>query len=163
MTAARRRRKRAWPAGPAPLLALLALAGPIAAATTEHVVVDRNTGLAILGFDPVAYFTDGAALAGKGDFELSFVGAVWRFRNPGNRAAFAADPDVYMPRYGGYDPVGVARGVAVPGDPRLWLLAGHRLYLFYTAEARAAFAASEDATIAAADRNWPAVQLTLSP
>jgi hypothetical protein len=68
-----------------------------------------------------------------------------------------------MPRYGGYDPVGIARGVAVAGDPRLWLLAGQKLYLFYTPEARAAFAATEEATIAAADLNWPAVQLTLSP
>ena len=33
-------------------------------------------------------------------------GAIWRFRNEGNRAAFAADPEVYMPRFGGYDPVG---------------------------------------------------------
>ena len=73
--------------------------------------------------DPLAYFIDGASLRGSDDFEHAYAGAVWRFRNEGNRAAFIADPQVYMPRYGGYDPVGVARGVAVPGDPRLWLVA----------------------------------------
>ncbi len=108
----------------------LAGAGPIAAATTERLVVDRNSGLAISGFDPVAYFTDGRALVGKGEFEQSFAGAVWRFRNTGNRAAFVAAPDVYMPRFGGYDPVGLARGVALAGNPELWLVSGERLLPF---------------------------------
>src|SRR5580692_1174299 len=79
----------------------LGLAGPIGAATTERIVVDRNSGLAISGFDPVAYFTDAQALQGKGEFEQTVAGAVWRFRSAGNSAAFMADPDVYMPRFGG--------------------------------------------------------------
>ena len=41
------------------------------------------------------------------------------------------DPDVYMPQFGGYDPLGVARGVAVAGNPNVWLIAGERLFLFY--------------------------------
>ena len=109
------------PGEPAPAGRLVAvglcLAGPIGAATTERIVVDRNSGLAISGFDPVAYFTDAKPLPGKGEYEQAVAGAVWRFRSAGNRAAFKADPDVYMPRFGGYDPVGVARGVAVPGNP----------------------------------------------
>jgi len=68
-----------------------------------------------------------------------------------------------MPRFGGYDPVAVARGVGVPGDPRLWLIVERRLYLFYTQEAQAAFADSPQGVIEAAVRNWPAVQLTLAP
>ena len=104
-----------------------------------------NTGLAISGFDPVAYFTDGAPTPGKGEFEYRWAGAVWRFRNEGNRSAFIADPDVYMPRFGGYDPVGVARGVGVPGDPQIWLVTGERLYLFYTPAAREAFAGDTEA------------------
>jgi hypothetical protein len=133
------------------------------AATTEYVVVDRNSGLAISGFDPLAFFTDGKALPGKGEFEYRYAGAVWRFRNQGNRAAFAADPGIYMPRFGGYDPVGIGRGVAVPGDPRIWVIAGARLYLFYLPENRAAFSTDSERIVVAADRQWPAVQLTLSP
>jgi hypothetical protein len=157
----------AWPLATimATVLALAGLLGavPLGAATTEYVVVDRNTGLAVSGFDPVAYFTDGVALLGKGNFEYGYAGAVWRFRNEGNRAAFEANHDFYMPRFGGYDPVGVARGVGVPGDPRLWLIKVDRLYFFYTEEARATFSAEADQVIATADRMWPAVQLTLSP
>lgn len=167
MTVARHRPK------PMAVAAALALAGFLAvvpfgaasteAATTEYVVVDRNTGLAISGFDPVAYFTDGAALTGREQYEYAYAGVVWCFHNEGNKAAFAADPDTYMPRFGGYDPVAIARGVGVPGDPRLWLIAGNRLYLFFTEEARQAFSAEAQQVSTTADRMWPAVQLTLSP
>jgi hypothetical protein len=167
MTAARRQRKNLllqWA-----LLAAAVVTGGLAAipairaATTEQIVVDRNSGLAIIGFDPVAYFIDRAAVPGREQFEHAFAGAVWRFRNEGNRAAFAANPDVYLPRFGGYDPVGVGRGVAVPGDPRLWLIVGERLYFFHTPEARDLFSADAEAVVAAADSAWPAVRLTLSP
>ena len=126
-------------------------------------MVDELAGLAISGFDPVAYVTDRAPSSGHGEFEYSFAGAVWRFRNAGNREAFVADPEVYMPQFGGYDPVAVARGVAVPSDPRLWLVIGSRLYLFYTAGAREAFAADPKRIAEVAERAWPSVTLTLSP
>jgi hypothetical protein len=137
--------------------------GPIGAAATERIVVDPNSGLAISGFDPVAYFTDAKAIRGKGEFEQEVAGAAWRFASAGNSAAFKADPGVYMPRFGGYDPVGVARGVAVAGNPRLWIISGERLYLFYTAQARDAFAGDSDHIAAAADREWPAVSRLLVP
>ena len=64
------------------------------AATTERVVVNRYSGLAIEGFDPVAYFTDSLASPGVPDFEAREAGAVWRFRNQGNRASFVAHPEI---------------------------------------------------------------------
>jgi hypothetical protein len=87
------------------------------AATDERTVVNSRTGLAISGFDPMVFFTDGKAEFGRPDMELSLGGAVWRFRNEGNRAAFSEHPDVYMPRFGGYDPVAIARGTSMPGPP----------------------------------------------
>jgi hypothetical protein len=174
MTAARRQRKLRccgagiWRPGAGLWLAAvvaggLGLAGPIGAAPAEKVVVDRNSGLAILGFDPVAYFTDAAALPGKGEIEQVLAGVVWRFRNEGNRAAFVADPDVYRPRFGGYDPVGVARGVAVPGNPLLWAVSDQRLYLFYTAETRKEFASDPVRTLTTADKSWKPVQRMIVP
>src|SRR5438046_1482499 len=67
------------------------------AATTERVVTARHSGLALFGFDPVAYFTDAAAVPGLPELEVSHAGAVWRFHNVGNRAAFLAAPQIYMP------------------------------------------------------------------
>lgn len=140
-------------------LALAGVSPPASsAATTERVVVDRHTGLALYGVDPVAYFTDGKPVAGREEFEYRFAGAIWRFGNEGNRAAFAADPDVYMPQYGGYDPVGVGRGLATPGFPALWVVFDERLYLFYTADARQAFIADPASVIAAASARWDTVK-----
>ena len=138
------------------------LAPALRAATTERIVVDRHTGLAIYGVDPVAYFTDRKPVAGREEFEHRFAGAVWRFHNDGNRAAFVADPNVYMPRYGGYDPVGIARGVSTAGDPDLWAIYDERLYLFYTAQAREAFIADPRLVIASASARWAEVKSELA-
>jgi YHS domain-containing protein len=145
------------------LLLSLTISSPPEAATTERIMVDRHTGIALGGFDPVAYFVDADAMRGKGEFEHTFAGVVWQFRNEGNRAAFADNPEVYMPRFGGYDPVAVARGVGVPGDPRLWLIVGNRLYLFYTPEARTAFGEDPKGLLEVAEHSWPTVQESLSP
>ena len=136
---------------------------PAGAATTERLVVDRHTGLALYGFDPVAYFTDSEPLAGRPEFELPFAGAVWRFRNEGNRAAFVDRPDVYMPRFGGYDALAVAREAAVPGNPRYWAIVQQRLYLFQSPAARDAFAADPAPALAAAQAKWPELVKTLVP
>jgi len=172
MTTARRKRKQYCIAGAA-CAGLLAYAGlvfvltagpPTArAAATERLVVDWHTGLAIDGYDPVAFFTDGKPTAGSADLELRYGGAVWRFANVGDRAAFAADPDVYMPQYGGYDPLGVAHGVAVAGNPNVWLIAGEKLFLFYDGDRRDKFVADPPRVIGLADRKWPGVLRTLTP
>jgi hypothetical protein len=166
MTAARQKRKRLCAGLAAVAGVLLALpAGPPAAkaATTERLVVDWHTGLAIGGYDPVAFFTEGRPMAGSGDFELRYAGAIWRFRNVGNRDAFAAQPDIYMPKFGGYDPIGVSRGVAVAGNPNVWLITGKRLYLFYDRGRLEKFAADADRLSAEAERKWPDVERALSP
>jgi YHS domain-containing protein len=136
---------------------------PAGAATTERLVVDRHTGLALYGFDPVAYFTDAEPLIGRPEFELSFAGAVWRFRNEGNQAAFRDRPDVYMPGFGGYDVLAVGRGAPVPANPRYWLVIGGRLYLFESPAARDAFAVDPGKAVAAAQARWPEVLKTLVP
>lgn len=133
------------------------------AATTERVVVDRHSGLAIAGYDPVAFFTDGSPLPGSADWEYRYAGAIWRFCNIGNRDAFAERPDIYMPQFGGYDPVGVARGVAVAGNPNVWLISGERLYLFYDGDARQKFSTAPDQLRSEALRKWPDLVRTLTP
>ena len=151
-----------------PALAVVAaLAGAVLtfsavfAAERGPVVTDPQSGLAISGFDPVAYFSEAKPAVGRAELEHGAGGAVWRFTNAGNRAAFAGDPDVYAPRFGGYDPVAIARGASVPGHPEIWLVSGQRLYLFYNASARAAFAAEPERIIETAERNWPVVQKKL--
>jgi hypothetical protein len=135
---------------------------PAPASTTERVVVNRYTGLAIEGFDPVGYFVDAGPVIGQQDYEASQAGAVWRFRNEGNRAAFIAHPEIYGPQFGGYDPVDIARGVTVAGNPRFWLISGRRLYLFGREQTRDAFSADAVRLLQEASQRWPALQQELT-
>jgi hypothetical protein len=137
------------------------MAGGLVTAAGEPVAINPQSGLAISGFDPVAYFTEASAKEGRPGVEYTREGVTWRFRNEGNRAAFADRPDIYGPRFGGYDPVAIARGASVPGHPMFWLVFGQRRYLVYNAKARATFAAEPEQVIAAAERKWPAAQRTL--
>ena len=132
------------------------------AATTERVIVNRYTGLAIEGFDPVAYFVDARPRIGLPDFEASQAGVVWRFRNEGNRASFVAHPDIYGPQFGGYDPIDLARGVTYAGNPRFWLISGQRLYLFGREESRDAFATDPERFLRDANLRWPPLEQGLA-
>ena len=144
-------------------LATAGLSGSAArAATTERVVVNRFTGLAIEGYDPVAYFVDARPEVGLQDFEASQAGAVWRFRNEGNRASFVAHPEIYGPQFGGYDPIDVARGVTVAGNPRFWLISGQRLYLFSREESRDNFATDPARVLHDANARWPQLEQDLA-
>jgi YHS domain-containing protein len=134
----------------------------VLAATTEWIVTDPRTGLAIQGFDPVSYFVDAAAAPGRAEFEYSYRGVVWRFRNLGNLAAFMEDPTGYAPQFGGYDPVAIGRGVPSPGNPLIWLIAGQKLYLFYSAQTQAAFKADVRRLLSQAAARWPDVTKALS-
>jgi YHS domain-containing protein len=164
MTAARQQRKRPFFMSLAVFIALGAGIFPpqsTKAATDSELTVNPDTGLAISGFDPVAYFTDGKAQFGRPEFELNKEGAVWRFSNEGNRGAFEQHPEVYTPRFAGYDPVAIGRDRSVRGHPLFWAVIGQRLYLFYSEKTRLAFLADPGRIIATAERKWPDVSRTL--
>lgn len=134
-----------------------------AAPLTERIVSDWRTGLALYGFDPVTYFTGPAPAQGRADMEYAYGGVTWRFSNEGNRAAFSEHPDVYMPQFGGYDPIAVAQGTATAGHPALWVIRAGRLYVFHSPQTRQAFIESGDHAIAAAEKAWPQVVNKLIP
>ncbi|MGY0576023.1 YHS domain-containing (seleno)protein [Bradyrhizobium sp. RDM12] len=135
---------------------------PVQAATTERIVVNRFSGVAIEGFDPVAYFVDGRPERGTVEFEANLWGAVWRFRNEGNRASFLAHPEIYGPQFGGYDPADIARGVTIAGNPRFFVISAQRLYLFSREANRDAFAADPERFLYEVGKRWPELQDKLS-
>lgn len=166
MTPARRFPQNAAPSivliAAAALVVLVGLPGEPRAGTNERVVVNLYTGLAIDGYDPVAYFVDNEPRLGVSNREFNYGGAVWRFRNEGNQAAFVANPDVYAPCFGGYDPAGLARGIAVPGHPLLFAIAGERLCLFFSEAERQKFLADPEKILRAAEEHWPTIRATLA-
>lgn len=144
------------------ILAAIWPALPVRATTSERVVTNRYSGLAIEGFDPVAYFTDAAATQGRPEFEAAGSGVVWRFRNEGNRASFVAHPEIYGPQFGGYDPTDLVRGVTCAGNPRFWVVIGNRLYLFNREHSRDAFAADPARFLTEAASRWPELEESLA-
>jgi YHS domain-containing protein len=148
---------------PQPFRALfLALAlvssAPGARAASELVVSDWQNGIALYGFDPVAFFIDHRPRRGSAHYELSYAGTVFRFVNEGNRAAFRANPKTYLPRFGGYDPRAVARGSPAPGFPNQFVIRKNELFFFSSESSKAYFLANSRETIAAAEAAWPRVQ-----
>lgn len=133
------------------------------AVTTELMISDRHSGLALFGYDAVSYFIDQAAHSGSAEYELTFGGLTWRFRSEANRAAFRTEPDAYLPKFGGYDPMGVVRGVPVAGHPAVFAIYRNQLFLFTTEESRREFLQRPDALLQAARTSWQDVRKTLVP
>lgn len=91
-----------------------------------------KSGLAIEGYDPVAYFTAGKATEGKKDFTASDAGVTYYFASAKNRDLFKADPAKYAPQYGGWCAYAMgASGEKVEVDPETFKVLNGKLYLFY--------------------------------
>jgi hypothetical protein len=137
----------------------MATAALVAFATAPARAAELNTasGVAIGGYDPVAYFTDGRPVRGSRRHRLEWNGAWWFFASDGHRAAFAADPGRYAPRYGGFCAYGVAQNVKVKIDPAAWSIVEGRLYLNYDRKVRQTWLEDPAGYIGTADRNWPAL------
>ena len=115
----------------------------------------RTPGLAIDGYDPVAYFLDARPVKGNDSFSLRWRGSEWRFANDEHRRLFEADPSRYAPAYGGYCAYGAAQGYRVKIEPEAWSIRQGRLYLNYDLAVRDQWLEDPDGYIARADRNYP--------
>jgi len=132
----------------------VALALPAAAQTKSLLNLDK-AGLAIQGYDPVAFFTDGKPVKGKPEFTRLHKGARYQFASKENAAAFKADPAKYEPAFGGYCAYGVSRGKLVEIDPDAFQIVGGRLLLQYSKGVRDDFNKDTKGNLAKADANWP--------
>jgi YHS domain-containing protein len=134
------------------LAAALAFAGAAAAQKPE---VFADSGAAIRGYDPVAYFTSSKSVKGSKEFTAQWRGATWHFASADHRDRFAAAPEKYAPQYGGYCAYGVAQGYTVSIDPAAWSVVDGKLYLNYSASVRRTWEKDIPSYIRKADANWP--------
>ena len=133
-----------------------------ASAQSRRVVTDAVSGIALHGYDPVAYFTDKKALVGKHYYEHVWRGVSWTFVSEANLEVFKADPEVYAPQYGGHGALAMARGFVSGSNPTIWAIFDDRLYLFYSYTARVAWAQAVEAHINRADEQWLTLEGTLA-
>ena len=119
-------------------------------------------GVAIEGYDPVAYFTDGRATTGSEEFAHDWLGATWHFANAEHREQFTQQPAKFAPQYGGHCALGTAFGESTANiDPEAWSIVDGKLYLQYSKGGREAWEQDRAKRIAAADQKWPEVKARL--
>ena len=145
-----------------PLVFVLALAAAAAAGTAFSSTVFERNGLAIRGYDPVAYFRESKPVRGSDGFRTDWNGATWNFASTANRDAFLADPEKYAPQYGGYCAWAVSQGYTAPVSPEAWRIVGGRLYLNYSKSVQRTWEEDIPGNIAAADGNWPGIRRKLA-
>jgi YHS domain-containing protein len=119
-----------------------------------------DAGLALKGYDPVAYFVEGRPVEGHGEFEAEWKGAKWRFASAQNRELFLRTPEKYAPQYGGYCAWAVSHGYTAKGDPEAWKIVEGKLYLNYNQEVKAKWEQDNPAFISKGNENWLSFQKT---
>ena len=134
----------------------MALALISTASAKTLVNVDRS-GVAIKGYDPVAYFTDKKAVKGNAQLQSNVGGVIYYFASAENKAAFDADAAKYQPQFGGFCAWAVSRGYTAPIDPNAFQIVNGRLLLQYSLKVRTDFSADTEGNLKKADANWPSI------
>jgi len=136
-------------------IAFALLAAPVSA--KDPVYTGTLSDLAVSGYDPVAYFTEGKPVEGSSKFEYEWKDATWRFANAKNLETFKADPEAYAPQYGGYCAWAVSQGYTASSDPDAWKIVDKKLYLNYSKDVQKTWQQDVPGNISKADKNWPTV------
>jgi YHS domain-containing protein len=122
---------------------------------------DKN-GAAIMGFDPVAYFTEGRPVKGKKEFSWEWNGAAWYFSSEENKELFQSEPEKYAPQYGGWCAYAMASGDLVDITPMAWKIVNGKLYLNFNMRVHRKWEKDIPGYIEKADKKWPEVLKRLS-
>ena len=117
--------------------------------------VYNKGGVAINGYDVVAYHVEQQAIKGGKDYSHNWNGVDWFFSNQTNLDAFKRSPAKYAPQYGGYCAFAASKGSLAPSDPHAWTVYKGKLYLNYSKSVRTTWKKDIDQHIARADKNWP--------
>jgi hypothetical protein len=138
-------------------LAAMILLGAQAAWAVDPVNKSFLGGVAIKGYDPVAYFEQGKPVEGNKQYEHKWMDATWRFASAANRDKFAADPGKYAPQYGGYCAYAVSLGTTADIDPEAWSVVDGKLYLNKSKSIKKTWEQDIPGHIQSANENWPKI------
>ena len=117
--------------------------------------INKKRGVAIRGYDPVAFHTESRAVVGDKRYTHRWMNAEWRFVSRENRDLFAADPGLYAPEYGGYCAYAASQGKIYDANPKFWKIVDGKLYLNYNQSAQESWEKELTQNIARAGQLWP--------
>lgn len=129
--------------------------GPPKAQAQPRWFTELEPGVAVGGYDAVAYFTEGAPQRGDAAISLMHDGVEWRFASEENRALFAAAPDRYVPQFGGYCAYAISQGYTAKGEPEVWDIVDGKLYLNYDRAVQTTWRKDVPGYISKAETAWP--------
>lgn len=118
----------------------------------------ERDGIAICGYDPVAYFAEMKPVKGLTEFHAEYQGSTFYFSTAANRNTFTANPDKFAPQYGGYCAFGMAKGYKAVIDPDAFTVVEDKLYLNYSEAVRSKWKSDIPGYIRKANANWPEVR-----
>jgi YHS domain-containing protein len=128
----------------------------VASATAERKLINTDrSGVALKGYDPVAYFKDNRAVRGNSQFQSSLNGATYYFASAENKKTFDGNPRQYEPQFGGFCAYAVSQGHTAKIDPEAFEILNGRLLLQYDKGVRDLFNKDQQGNLTKADRNWP--------
>lgn len=137
------------------------LATQIEEAQSEETLVHLNLdedGIALRGYDPVAYFTESSPVKGQQDHSFVWNDATWHFATAENRDLFSQDPEKYAPANGGYCTFGIVLSKKFDGDPTVWSVIKSRLYVFLNEDVQQKFLQDSTGNLQKVSANWPTIQ-----
>jgi YHS domain-containing protein len=139
------------------IMTTLALAAGSNAADVggKSLVLKTKNGLAIQGYDPVAYFTDNKAVKGNAKFSSEYDGAKYLFATAEHKALFDRDPAKYAPAYGGYCGYAASINRLSPISPEWFQIEDGKLILQHNKKAFDLFNRELKENVVKADANWP--------
>jgi YHS domain-containing protein len=120
--------------------------------------VFEQSGKAIRGYDPVAYFTEAKPVLGKDEFVSNWNNTNWYFSSQQNLDSFKTTPEKYAPQYGGYCAYGLSDGHKAPTSPDAWTIVNGKLYLNYNIKVKEYWSKDRDERIEKANKNWPDIK-----
>src|SRR5271167_2630744 len=133
---------------------LLLTALSTVASAKELQNLDLN-GVAIQGYDPVAFFTDNRPVKGNAQFQSEYRGAKYYFASSEHKADFDKEPAKYEPQFGGYCAYGASQGHKAPIKIEAWQIVNGRLLMQYDLGVKDDFNKDQQNNLSKADRNWP--------
>lgn len=137
------------------LWAIVLLSGFVSLASAKELLNLDRQGVAIQGYDPVAFFTDGKPTKGNPQIQSDYKGAKYYFVSAEHKAAFDKDPAKYEPQFGGYCAYGVSHGSRAPIKIEAWQIVNGRLLMQYDLGVKDEFNKDQQGTLKKADQNWP--------
>lgn len=116
--------------------------------------VNTTDSIGLKGYDPVAYFTLGEPTLGLNQHTYLWKNVTYKFASAANQALFKADPEKYLPQYGGYCAYAMSLDRIADIDPNKWAIVDGKLYLNNGLVAQSLWSLDKSGHIASGDRNW---------